>query len=104
MDDQSKWIVGSLMSGPKTLNELENETGMNYKTLARRTSNLLREGYISKTDDYPLRYYLTEEQEAEYNISCHSENENVAEGRVFRSAMEALLAENNCIIGTLTVD
>lgn len=104
MDDQSKWIVCSLMSGPRTLNELEKGTGMNYKTLARRTSNLLREGYISKTDDYPLRYFLTEEQEREYSISCHPEERKTTEGKVFRSAMEALLTEDNYIIGTLTVD
>ena len=104
MDNQSKWIVGSLMSGPKTLNELEGETGMNYKTLARRTSNLLKEGIISKTDDYPLRYHLTEEQEADYNISCRPEIKKTTEGQVFRSAMEALLGEDNLIIGSLTVD
>ena len=104
MDDQSKWIIGGLMSGPKTLNELEGETGMNYKTLARRTSQLLKEGHISKTEDYPLRYYLTEEQEMEHNISCLPEVKKMVEGQVFRSAMEALLAENNYVIGTLTVD
>ena len=88
----------------KTLNELERETGMNYKTLARRTSQLLKEGYISKTDDYPLRYYLTEEQETEYSVSCRPEMKKTTEGQVFRSAMEALLAEDNFLIGSLTVN
>lgn len=104
LDDQSRWIVDCLVSGPKSLNELEKELGMNYKTLARRASYLLRDGYISKTDDYPIRYFLTEEQETEHGISCRPEMRKVMEGQVFKAATEALLAENNVIMGTMFFD
>ena len=104
MDDQSKRIMNSLIAGPKALSELETELDMNYKTLARRASYLLKGGYISKTDDYPLRYYLTEEQETEHNLSCRPEVKRMMEGQVFRSAMQALLSENNIIMGTVRIE
>ena len=104
MDDQSRSIVDCLIPGPRTLSELEKELGMNYKTLARRASYLLRDGRISKTDDYPIRYYLTEQQEADHNLSSCSDREKVVGGRVFISAMQALLAENTVFMGTVRID
>lgn len=104
MDGQSRSIVNCLIQGPKSLSEMEKELGMNYKTLARRSSYLLRDGRISKTDDFPIRYYLTEEQEMEHNISCHPDTGNIADSRVFRSAMQALLAENCVLRGIVSID
>ncbi len=61
-DATMRMIMAALGKESKTLAELEAATGLNYKTLARRAAKLLDEGLISKTDDYPIRYYMTRDQ------------------------------------------
>ena len=88
-DDATGNIMASLSYGPRTLSELEKKTGLNYKTLARRTAVLLKDGCISRTDDYPIRYYVSKEQAVRYGVTA-SPYDAIVQGTVFRNAAEAV--------------
>ena len=96
-NDVNYRIVKRLSSGPKTLAELEKETGLNYKTLARRAASLLAEGAVSKTDEYPIRYYATDEQVLTCQLSPNPYDE-IIEGRVFLNAVEALFSQDRVVL------
>ena len=96
-DSPMKAIIDALTTGAKTLSELEKLTGLNYKTLARRTANLLREGMISKTDEYPIRYYVTDEQALSNQLSPGA-YESVAEGKMYQNAAAALFSQDSIVL------
>lgn len=95
-DDVMGKMMVCLMSGSKTLEELEVLTGLNYKTLARRASYLLRDGHISKTDERPIRYYLTTNQIMSFDLSQGADHS--AEGKLFENAAEAVMECDEIIL------
>jgi hypothetical protein len=95
-DDVMGQIMICLMSGSKTLEELEVLTGLNYKTLARRASHLLRDGHVSKTDERPIRYYLTTNQIMSFELSQGTGHS--AEGMLFDNAAEAVMECDEIIL------
>lgn len=98
-DEINNRIIKSLISGPKTLTELRDETGQNYKTLARRASALLHDGAISKTDAYPIKYYVTEPQALACQLSSTAYQYSL-DGAGFLSAADALFTQDKVILDT----
>ncbi len=90
-------IMASLGEDPRTLVELEAATGLNYKTLARRAARLLEEGLVSKTDDYPIRYYMTQKQCFDAFLTSRPYDLEL-EGKHFVSAAKALRDQNKIVL------
>ena len=95
-------ILECLSKGPRSLNDLERDTGLNYKTLARRASFLLKDGHISRTDDYPIRYYMTPEQAMSFNLSP-GPYEGSAEGMLFDNAAEAIMEFDEVVLDSTDI-
>ena len=96
-DATMRRIMASLGEEPRTLAELEAATGLNYKTLARRAARLLEEGLVSKTDDYPIRYYMTQKQCFDAFLTSRPYDLEL-EGKHFVSAAKALRDQNKIVL------
>ncbi len=58
LDLREKEVAVALLRTPKTIEELLQENGFEYREMRDKVKGLIRKGVVEKRSGYPTKYYL----------------------------------------------